>query len=87
MEPIKLAVTGSGDALGSGGRLNTCFYLETPYLNFLLGCGASVPPGLKKNNIATNSIDIIFITHFHGDHFGGLPFFLLEASVYAEKSP
>lgn len=26
---MKLTIAGCGDAFGSGGRLNTCFFLET----------------------------------------------------------
>ena len=74
MKTVRLTVTGSGDAFGSGGRLNTCFYVESPDVNFLIDCGASVLPGLKKNQVKPHDIDLIMITHFHGDHYGGLPF-------------
>jgi len=87
MKPLKLTVVGCGDAFGSGGRLNTCFHVEAENCNFLIDCGASTLPGLKKLDIDPGLIDIIFITHFHGDHYGGLPFLLLEAGVNKRSSP
>ncbi|NEU06822.1 MBL fold metallo-hydrolase [Flavihumibacter sp. R14] len=87
MKPLKLTVVGCGDAFGSGGRLNTCFHVESETCNFLIDCGASVLPGLKKCDLDPGLIDLIFITHFHGDHFGGLPFLLVEASLYKRNTP
>lgn len=79
METVELTVIGCSDAFGSGGRRNTCFHFKTPTDQFLVDCGASSIPGLKENNIAIEEISTIIISHFHGDHYGGLPFFLLEA--------
>ncbi|RYG22260.1 MAG: MBL fold metallo-hydrolase [Chitinophagaceae bacterium] len=84
-EKIELHVIGCGDAFGSGGRLNTCFYIQTPEIGMLLDCGATVLPSLKKQGIRTNQIDFILLTHFHGDHYGGLPYFIMEASVYQRR--
>ena len=69
---MQLQFVGCGDALGSGGRLNTCFHVTGARVNFLIDCGASSLPGLKRLGIISNDIDLILITHFHGDHFGGL---------------
>jgi len=82
---VKITVIGSGDAFGSGGRLNTCFHVNTGNAQFLIDCGASTLPGLKKYGINTDEIDAIVISHFHGDHYGGIPFLLLEASLSQTK--
>lgn len=76
---MQLRFVGCGDALGSGGRFNTCFHVTGTSVNFLIDCGASSLPALKRLGIARDEIDLILITHFHGDHFGGLPFLLLDA--------
>src|SRR5206468_313496 len=76
-----------GDALGSGGRLNTCFHVTGASVNFLIDCGASSLPGLKRLGIVRDDIDLILITHFHGDHFAGLPFLLLDAQFTRRSRP
>ncbi len=81
---LTLTVIGSGDAFGSGGRLNTCFHVRCTSGQFLIDCGATVLSGLKQHGLKVQDIDVILITHFHGDHYGGLPFFLLD---YARLAP
>jgi ribonuclease BN (tRNA processing enzyme) len=84
---MQLQFIGCGDALGSGGRSNTCFHVAGARVNFLIDCGASSLPALKRQGIACNDIDLILITHFHGDHFGGLPFLLLDAQFTRRTRP
>jgi ribonuclease BN (tRNA processing enzyme) len=76
---MQLRFVGCGDAFGSGGRYNTCFHVTGDAVNFLIDCGASSLPALRRQGIARDDIDLVLITHFHGDHFGGLPFLLLDA--------
>ena len=84
---MQLQFVGCGDALGSGGRLNTCFHVTGERVNFLIDCGASSLPPLKRLAIARDAIDLILITHFHGDHFAGLPSLLLDAQFTRRMRP
>ena len=84
---MQLRFVGCGDALGSGGRYNTCFHVTGDRVNFLIDCGATSLPALKQHNIARENIDLILITHFHGDHFAGLPFLLLDAQFTRRSRP
>jgi ribonuclease BN (tRNA processing enzyme) len=84
---MKLRFVGSGDAFGSGGRYNTCFHVSGERVNFLLDCGASSLPALKSQGIVRDDIDLVLITHFHGDHFGGVPFLLLDAQFTRRTRP
>jgi ribonuclease BN (tRNA processing enzyme) len=84
---MQLRFVGCGDALGSGGRSNTCFHVAGKDVNFLIDCGASSLPALKRLGIARDEIDLILITHFHGDHFAGLPFLLLDAQFSRRTRP
>jgi ribonuclease BN (tRNA processing enzyme) len=84
---MRLQFVGCGDAFGSGGRLNTCFHVTGDRVNFLIDCGASSLPALKRLGISRDAIDLILITHFHGDHFAGLPFLLLDAQFFRRTRP
>lgn len=77
-------IIGNGDAFGSGGRYHTSFLTHTGTSTFLIDFGATSVYGLAENNINTDTIDFIIISHFHGDHYGGIPFFLLDA-IFVKK--
>ncbi len=82
---MKLQLLGTGDAFGSGGRFNTCFLVTAPATRFLIDFGATAIAALERHGVDPNSIDTVFISHLHGDHFGGLPFLLLHAHFVARR--
>jgi len=84
---LTLQILGCGDAFSSGGNFNTCFHVRSSDFQLLIDCGATSLLALKKNGISTGEIDLIAISHFHGDHFGGLAFFLLDASTFGRTKP
>jgi ribonuclease BN (tRNA processing enzyme) len=82
---MHLQFVGCGDAFGSGGRFNTCFHLVGRETNALIDCGASSVVAMNRFAIDRNAVDVIFISHFHADHIGGLPFFMLEANYVLKR--
>jgi ribonuclease BN (tRNA processing enzyme) len=82
---LTLQFVGCGDAFGSGGRFNTCFHLVGQRANLLIDCGASSLVALKRLSIDRNAIRTIVVTHFHADHFGGIPFFVLDAQFFSKR--
>jgi ribonuclease BN (tRNA processing enzyme) len=77
---LDLLFLGSGNAFAAG-RYWSSFLLNG---RFLFDCSPVALPHLKRSGIAIEDIEAVFITHFHADHFFGLPFLLLD---YSEKTP
>jgi ribonuclease BN (tRNA processing enzyme) len=78
-QPLDLLFLGSGNAFASG-RYWSSFLLNGRYL---FDASPTVLAHLKRAGAAPSGIDGVFISHFHADHYFGLPFLLLE---YAELS-
>jgi ribonuclease BN (tRNA processing enzyme) len=75
---MKLRILGCGDAFGNGGRNQSGYLIEATDRLFLLDCGATSLLAMKKLAIDSGQLDAIFLSHLHGDHFAGLPFFFIE---------
>ena len=76
---------GSGDAFGSGGRFQTCILGDIGGRRFLLDCGASSLIAMRAQGIDPNSIELILLTHMHGDHCAGVPFLLMDAMLGSKR--
>lgn len=72
---LDLLFLGSGNAFGAEGRAFSSFLLNDRYL---FDCGPTLLQQLQKANVPANQIDVVFISHFHADHFFGLPFLFLH---------
>jgi ribonuclease BN (tRNA processing enzyme) len=83
---MKIIFHGCGDAFGSGGRFHTCFHVTGQEVNFLVDCGASSMIAMRKAAVDVNAVQAIFVTHFHADHFGGIPFFILDAQFFSKRT-
>jgi ribonuclease BN (tRNA processing enzyme) len=82
---VQVRFLGCGDAFASGGRFNTCFLVETAADGFLIDCGASSLVAIRRFGVDPNRIGKIIVSHLHGDHFGGLVFFLLDAQHVSRR--
>ena len=88
MSPVRLQFLGSGDALGSGGRFQTCLHLHgAGDGGVLIDFGASSLVAMKRAGVDPSSIGWVLLTHLHGDHFGGLPFLILDGQFNRRTQP
>jgi len=86
MADIVVQFLGSGDAFGSGGRFQACILVNGPSGRVLIDCGASSLVAMRRWGVEPNSIDAILVSHLHGDHFGGIPFFVLDAQLVSRRA-
>jgi ribonuclease BN (tRNA processing enzyme) len=85
---VTVTFVGSGDAFGSGGRFQACIHLQGPEFDpVLLDCGASSLLALKRLGLDPGNVAVVLVSHLHGDHFGGLPFLLLDAQFARRTNP
>jgi ribonuclease BN (tRNA processing enzyme) len=85
---VTVTFAGSGDAFGSGGRYQACIHLRGlagPAV--LLDCGATSLSALKALGLDPGEVSIVLVSHLHGDHFGGLPFLVLDGQFNRRTSP
>jgi len=82
---MRLTIIGCGDAFGAGGRLQTSFQVRSRGANFLIDCGTTSLIGMRRLGLQPNEIDTVFVTHLHGDHFGGLPWLLVDAIYVSNR--
>ena len=85
MPNIQVQFLGSGDAFGSGGRLQTCIYVQAGSTKILFDLGSSGLISLRRWGVSAEEIETILITHLHADHFGGIPIFLIEAHHISKR--
>jgi ribonuclease BN (tRNA processing enzyme) len=80
---LELTFLGSGDAFTSSpGRYWSTFLANGRYL---FDAPPTVLPHLKRLGLSATDIEVVFISHFHGDHFMGLPFLFLEHVYLTER--
>ena len=84
---MRVQFAGSGDAFGSGGRMQTCIHVSADGYRLLVDCGATSMVALKSQGLDPNAVDAAAVTHLHGDHFGGLPFLILDGQFSRRSAP
>ncbi len=83
MQTIHISFLGTGDAFSAGGRHQAAYLIHSRENALLLDCGPTILASLKRHSLSAGPIDAVLLSHFHGDHFAGLPFLFLEY-VYVE---
>ena len=83
---MRVRFLGTGDVVGSGARMQTCILVEASAGQFLIDCGASSMIAMRRFGAASNEVGLILLSHLHGDHFGGIPFFVLDAQLVSKRT-
>ncbi|MBV8431516.1 MAG: MBL fold metallo-hydrolase, partial [Solirubrobacterales bacterium] len=65
----------------------TSFYVEGGEEPLLIDCGATTLAALKRLGIDSTSIGVVVLSHLHGDHFGGLPWLVLDGQFGERTRP
>ncbi len=69
---------GTAAAFGSLGRNLSSHLITCDGTRILLDAGPSVVSSLKKHSLTPADLDMIYLSHLHGDHILGLVFVALE---------
>jgi ribonuclease BN (tRNA processing enzyme) len=83
---VRVRFLGSGDAFGSDGRLHTCFHVSGGAAPFLIDCGASAMISMRRFGVDPSGVPLIVLSHLHGDHFGGIPFVVLDGQLVSRRT-
>lgn len=70
---LNLTLLGSGGGMPTQNRFLSSMIIGYKGRKILIDCGEGTQVAMRKAHTGFRSIDIICITHFHGDHIFGLP--------------
>ncbi|MGM0423787.1 MAG: MBL fold metallo-hydrolase [Thermodesulfobacteriota bacterium] len=83
---MRIVFLGVGEACDQG-LINTSLLVQAKDATLLLDCGFNVAPRALALCKAANVLDAVWISHFHGDHFFGLPQLLLGLWQQGRNKP
>jgi len=74
---VRVTFLGSGDAFNARARCHASYLISAPGTTLLLDCGPTALLAMKRDGHSPEALDAVALSHLHGDHFAGLPFFFL----------
>ena len=83
---MKIIILGCGEACDPL-HPNTSFLVENEGIEYLLDCGFTTPHQYFFHTDDPESLKAVWISHFHGDHYFGLPLLLLKLLEKGRKTP
>ena len=84
---MEITFVGTGAAKSQLNRFHTSLLISKDNHKLLIDTGDGVSKALLSSNMNPNSIDSIFITHTHADHFSGIVSLLTQMKLTGRTSP
>lgn len=84
---VDVCLAGTGGMMPLPQRALTCLWVEYNGHAALIDCGEGTQVALEKQELKLSRLELILITHTHGDHILGLPGLMLTLSNCGKTSP
>ena len=84
---IDVCLLGSGGVMPLPNRARTSLFLRYSGSAILLDCGEGTQTALRREKVKYSGIDVILLTHLHGDHICGLTGLLLTFGLEGRVRP
>ncbi len=84
---VDVCLAGTGGMMPLPSRALTCLWVEYNGHAALIDCGEGTQVALQKADLKLSRLELILITHTHGDHILGLPGLLLTLSNCGKTTP
>ncbi|MDE2880598.1 MAG: MBL fold metallo-hydrolase [Acidobacteriota bacterium] len=88
-EGVEVRFLGTGDAFGAGGKRQAAIFVRAlgSRLGLLLDAGPGCHAALRAEGLTSDDLGVVVLSHFHGDHYGGIPFLELDAMRSGRSEP
>jgi ribonuclease Z len=84
---INVTLLGCGGTMPLPNRWLTSLYVKYNGRGILIDCGEGTQIAMKEAGLSAHNIDLILLTHFHGDHVMGLPGILMSMGMSGRTEP
>lgn len=81
LPPFEIHILGTSSAIPAFDRYPTSQFIQVNGSYILIDCGEGTQMQLRKYHLSYARIDVILISHLHGDHIFGLPGLLTSLSL------
>ena len=84
---VDLCFLGTGGSMPIPDRALASLYVRVNGRTLLIDCGENTQTGIRRCGWGFRCMDALLLTHYHGDHCGGLPGLLISLAKAGRTEP